>query len=100
MNRADSYFGGKMFPNIMMEFLQLDSDLRPLYVDDQPVLYRIQEVEGFFEKIGKNTNYVVHPEEIMAVNFSMAIAKQPDTPNPEILAAVLAVLSREQSKRE
>jgi len=96
--RPDGYDGGKMFPNIQMEFLELDRQgMQPLYVNGEPVLHKIRAVSGFFETIGSNTNYIVHPEEIMAVNFSMAVIQQTDVANPEILEAVLEVLMR-QSK--
>ena len=36
--------------------------------DGSPAL-NMEEVENFFEQIGKNTNYIIHPDEVLADNF-------------------------------
>lgn len=41
-------------------------------------------VPGFFAAIGQNTNYIIHPEEILAANFVFAMLGREDLPNPEI----------------
>jgi hypothetical protein len=35
----------------------------------QPILINISDITGYFEQIGENTNYIIHPEEILAENF-------------------------------
>jgi len=35
----------------------------------RPVLRSPEEVQGFFEQTGRNTSYLIHPEEILADNF-------------------------------
>ena len=43
---------------------------------------------------GRNTNYLFHPEEILADNFAQMMMRRADAPNPEIydrLAAVLGI---------
>jgi hypothetical protein len=45
----------------------------------------VDDVTGYFEQIGKNTNYITHPEEIMADNFVFAVIGRAGLqPNPEI----------------
>jgi hypothetical protein len=41
-------------------------------------------VEGFFEQIGRNTNYIIHPEETLANNFVHLMTAKQDLKNPEI----------------
>ncbi|MAE51976.1 MAG: hypothetical protein CMH27_09200 [Micavibrio sp.] len=43
-----------------------------------------KDVRGFFEQIGNNTNYIIHPEEILAENFVHMLMQTKDLKNPEI----------------
>jgi hypothetical protein len=38
-----------------------------------PVLLRLRDVDGFFEKVGRNTRYVIHAEEVLAENFAFLV---------------------------
>jgi hypothetical protein len=38
-----------------------------------PVLLRLRDVTGFFEKVGRNTRYVIHAEEVLAENFGFLV---------------------------
>jgi hypothetical protein len=49
-------------------------------------------VEGFFEQIGRNTNYIIHPEETLANNFVHLMTGKQDLKNPEILEKIEAML--------
>lgn len=53
------------------------------------------EVPDFYDRVGRNTGYVIAAEECMADNFSFAIVygvEGEDWPNPEILQGVLDAL--------
>ena len=43
---------------------------------------------GFLEAIGRNTGYIIHPEETMADNFVLWMTGGTDMPNPEIVERV------------
>jgi hypothetical protein len=58
----------------------------------EPSLVEPGEVEEFFEQIGTNTNYIIHPEEILAENFALLITGRSTMPSPAIPAAILQVL--------
>ena len=55
---------------------------------------------GFFEQIGRNTPYILHPEEILADNVAILaltrqnpeLANPSDLPNPELLSKIKAIL--------
>lgn len=40
---------------------------------DKPIFLAPEKVKGFFEQIGKNTHYIIHPEEIIADNIAFSI---------------------------
>ena len=60
---------------------------------------KADELEGLFEQIGRNTNYLAHPEEIVADNFAILLLQQigagPEKlPSPEVLERIRGVLAR------
>lgn len=81
------YNGGDFFKYLNVGFLSLigDSVKTIEYIDDKPVIYSFKEVSGFFEQVGKNTQYIIHPEEILADNFAFAILNKSGLQNPEIV---------------
>lgn len=50
--------------------------------DGTPIMATPEGVGGFFEQVGRNTEYLIHPEEILADNFVILVEKdkQPKTP--------------------
>lgn len=51
-----------------------------------------RDVDGFWQQVGRNTEYIIHPEEILADNFSLLIQGKRDVPSPEILDRLDAAL--------
>lgn len=49
-----------------------------------PVLISPHAAQDFFEQIGENTGYIIHPEEILAENFAHMIRQTQNLPNPEV----------------
>jgi hypothetical protein len=55
------------------------------------------ELEGLHEQIGRNTNYLAHPEEIVADNFALLLMRQMTSapgapPSPEVLERIRRAL--------
>jgi hypothetical protein len=50
-----------------------DDDLRAVEQHGAPRLLKLSQVEDFLEQVGRNTRYVIHPEEILAENFALLI---------------------------
>jgi hypothetical protein len=65
-----------------------------------PQLVGVRDVSGFFEQVGRNTGYIIHPEEILADNFALLVVGQQDVPSPEILQRLREVLSKEKQRPE
>ena len=42
--------------------------------------------------IGKNTEYIINPEEILADNFAYLVTQKKNLPNPEIIQKIAAIL--------
>ena len=61
-------------------------------------LYRIEEVEDFWDLIGRNTEYAEDPEELMATNFAYALTNLDkgfgSFNNPEILEGIIDLLKK------
>lgn len=64
-------------------------------VDDLSALYTSEDAANFWDVFGRNTDYVIDPEETLADNFSFAIVDGPDAeyPTPEIIHAIDALLT-------
>ncbi len=54
----------------------------------EPTFLSPGEAPGFFDLIGSNTGYIIHPEETLADNFTFMVMDREDLPNPEIPQAV------------
>lgn len=80
-NEGDTFFEG-MYSGIV-----------PL---DGSKIYRIEDVEDFWDVVGRNTDYAEDPEEIMATDFASAILHiddgYKDFNDPEILEKIIECL--------
>lgn len=86
----EDYTSGDFFKYLNIGFLCLKGDKVKTveYEDGQPVIYTFPQVSGFFEQVGRNTQYIIHPEEILADNFHYALLGKADLANPELVEAV------------
>lgn len=93
--------GGEFFDYLQFQFLVVERqsnapDVKPAYDGRKPRLAGLQQISGFFEQVGRNTEYIIHPEEILADNFALLILEERNTPSPEIIKKMMKVL---QGKR-
>ncbi len=94
--------GGEFFDYLQFRFLLVERNdgspiARPVYDGQKAKLVGADQVSGFIEQIGKNTEYIIHPEEILANNFALLVLQSHDVPSPEIIAKMKAVLSEKRS---
>ena len=61
---------------------------RPLLVDGKPVLINARENVSYFRQIGRNTDYIIHPDEILADNFVLLVLGNPSIKTPRIVEAM------------
>jgi hypothetical protein len=67
---------------------------QPQYRENEPWLVDVSEVKGFHEKIGRNTGYIIHPEEVLADNFVHLVNGKRDLPTPQIIDKMRRLLSK------
>jgi hypothetical protein len=86
----EDYSGGSFFDYLNIGFLSLvgDEEKTPELIDGESVIYSIDQIGNFFEQVGRNTNYIIHPEEILAENFSYAILGKEDLKDSAIVDAI------------
>jgi hypothetical protein len=56
-------------------------------------LVPMEKTTGFFEQVGRNTKYIIHPEEILADNFEILISGRKAT-TPEVTEKIESILKR------
>ena len=65
---------------------------------DGSAVYRVEEVEDFWDVVGRNTDYVEDPEELMATNVAYALMNldngYADFGSPEILEGIIDYLKK------
>ena len=89
--------GGEFFRYMQFQLLLVDRQgdspgAKPMYEGAQPRLVDVDQVTGFFEQVGRNTQYIIHPEEILADNFSDLVMQDRQVPSPEVLKKMQDVL--------
>jgi hypothetical protein len=52
------------------------------------LILKLKEVKNFYEQIGRNSDYLLHAEELSADQFVQILNQDKDVPNPEILEAM------------
>jgi hypothetical protein len=96
--RYDVRQGGEFLSYMASQLLLVDREgnspvAKPVYVGSQPRLVDFDQVSGFYEQVGRNTEYTIHPEEILADNFTMLVMEDQNVPSPEILQKLRDVLT-------
>lgn len=84
----DKEKGGTLFDYIEFKLLAVEEKegkWTPRYRDGGPFLVDLMEVKGYFEQTGRNTLYIIHPEEILAVNFDYLVNGRKNLPTPRVL---------------
>ncbi|MBU62998.1 MAG: hypothetical protein CMI26_10905 [Opitutae bacterium] len=91
--KYDPKTGSTFFRYLQFRLMAIDRKTsRAILKDGKPILWNHQTVEGFFEQIGRNTDYVIHPEETLANNFIHLMTAKQDLTNPGIPKKIEAVL--------
>ena len=86
------YDGKTLFDYLKVGLVPLNGDFVPVQKAGKTIIYALDEAEDFYTQVGKNTNYLIHPEEIMADNFAFTLIGKKDLANPEIIQNVQKVL--------
>lgn len=94
--RYDPLQGGSFFKylqfRLLLEAAEDEAATASAPVGSTSRLVEVKEVSGFFEQIGRNTSYIIHPEEILAVNFALIVTGETEFPSPEVAEGIRSVL--------
>jgi acetyl esterase/lipase len=96
-SRFDPEAGGSFFRYLQFRLLAVEQEgdlWRPAVEDEQLVLFDPKEVPAYRRKIGNNTNYIIHPDEILADNFVHLVMTTEELPNPEIVERMRQLLRK------
>jgi hypothetical protein len=90
MEKYDVKRGGEFFNYLQFQFLIVTKNRNsdnaiPADAGKSPALLKVEQITGFFEQVGRNTGYIIHPEEILADNFTLLVQQVSDPPSPQIL---------------
>lgn len=96
----DSIRGGEFFEYLTLGLLLVDwsggtDRARPLQDAQNTQAARVvglEQVSGFIEQVGRNTRYIIHPEEILADNFALLVLGEREVPSPEVLSKIRETL--------
>ena len=97
--KYDVQSGGEFFNYLRFKLLIVERDInrkkyKAVYNGSNPVLTDIRNVSGFFEQVGRNTNYIIHPEEILADNFALLVLGKQNVASPQIINNLKIVLTK------
>ena len=95
--------GGSFFDYLRFQLMVVEKrgeKLVPMLEDGELVMLDVMSVENYFEQIGKNTAYIIHPEEILADNFSYMFMKDKKFMSPEIIERLDAKFKEIKKLRE
>lgn len=88
--------GGAVFDYLKFRFLLVDLDEASAVTvrreDGEPVVVAPGAVSGYFEQVGRNTQYIIHPEEILADNFAYLVLGIEGMESPGIIEQLQRVL--------
>ncbi|MCL1050553.1 DUF4157 domain-containing protein [Shewanella abyssi] len=95
--RYDLERGGEFFDYLMFEFVIVGRDAeanKSAYDAAGAEIIAVPELKGFFEQVGRNTNYIIHPEEIVADNFALLVIEEIELKSPKILFKIEQVFKQ------
>ena len=101
--------GGEFFDYLVFQFIVINAPANsddlgytslqtkattPSLVDGKVMLVNPKEAVGFLDQVGRNTNYIIHPDEILADNFVIIATAKSEVPSPDVLARIQGVFDK------
>lgn len=90
------YTEGDLMEYLNLGFIEVDDSENPspILKEGKPVIFSYQQLEGFFDQVGQNTGYILHPEEILAENFAFAVHGTEGLPSPQIIETMIIEMQK------
>jgi hypothetical protein len=97
VHRGGEFFNYLQFQLLLVERPDDGPTVRPMVDGQKPKLVGMQQVSGFFEHVGENTGYIIHPEEILADNFALMVLGRRNLSSPEVIEKIQAILKARET---
>lgn len=84
MEEYDTLANRSLFGELMFQLLRVEqqgNNWVPVLEDGKPILVAPRTQRSFQEQIGRNTGYIIHPEEVLADNFVHLLLETPNLPD-------------------
>ncbi len=94
-DRYDVARGGEFFEQMRFRLLVLDEEKGAFRAaGDTPRLLDPAQIPDYLAQTGRNTGYIIHPEEILADNFVQLVNGRADAPTPRVLEELSAAFRK------
>lgn len=93
----DAKKGGSFFQYLQFQLMAIENregKWQPMMNGELPVMYAPQTTASYFDNIGRNTGYIIHPDEVLADNFVFLVQKKADLKTPRIVDEMRAILGK------
>lgn len=101
-DRFDERRGGSFFQymNFALMEIKRDRDRWVVVANDEgrPKFYSPRDLPDYFKKIGRNTQYIIHPEEVLADNFKFMLDSRKELPDQRIVTALEDVFAKDANE--
>ena len=100
--KYDKDVGGRFFKYLVFRLMVVEERNGrwvSKLVDGKPVLLAPEKVPDFGEQIGKNTQYTIHPEEVLADNFVLLVSGAKNVATPRIIDELRRVFQPKDAKK-
>jgi hypothetical protein len=97
VERYDPQQGGSFFRYMRFRLMVVEpkeAGFQPLLVDGNPVMIDPAKSPSFLRQIGQNTGYIIHPDEVLADNFSFLVMGKIGLKTPRIVVEMRELLGR------
>jgi hypothetical protein len=98
-SRYEASAGKGFFDYLQFRLLAVEADddqWRVILQGNEPLLIDPAETPSFHEQIGKNTKYIIHPDEILADNFMHLVMQAKDLPTPRVVEEMRSILQADK----
>jgi len=91
--RGESLFRSLIFRLMVVE--RRGGRWEPVLTRGEPTVIDPRKEKSFLEQVGENTNYIIHPDEILADNFVRMVMEDKDVQTPRIIDEMRRLLGRQ-----
>lgn len=96
-SKYDENKGGEFFDYLSLYFMAIeekDGKTLPLVINGSYLIFGVSKITNYFDIVGNNTDYIIHPEEILADNFVLLVNKSKNIKTKKVTKAINEILMK------